>query len=244
MSEFQDSPVQLSFERIEKKYLLTEGQYRRLRQALDPYMQKDRFGLYTIENVYFDTPDCAMIRYSLDGPVYKEKFRVRSYGTPGADQRVFAEIKKKFNGVVYKRRIGLMCRELPAFLSGAEIPGADRQIQAELHWLLRSRELSPRCFIGYDRTALAGKEDPSLRITFDRNLRWRPVELALEKGDWGDPVLDEDRVVMEVKFPRSAPLWLSALMTEAGVFPVSFSKYGACYTGRIALGAAALRRVS
>ena len=34
---------------------------------------------------------------------------------------------------------------------------------------------------------------------------------------------------MEIKIPGAAPLWLSRVLSRAGVFPASFSKYGVCY---------------
>ena len=68
-------------------------------------MKEDAFGSYTICNIYYDTPDWRLIRASLEKPAYKEKLRVRSYGVPTETDRVFVELKKKFDGVVYKRRI-------------------------------------------------------------------------------------------------------------------------------------------
>ena len=45
-------------------------------------MQLDEYGLHTICNIYYDTPDYDLIRTSIDKPVYKEKLRLRSYGIP------------------------------------------------------------------------------------------------------------------------------------------------------------------
>ncbi len=68
-------------------------------------MELDSYGKHTISNIYFDTEDYCLIRRSLDKPLYKEKLRLRVYGLPKDDSESFIEIKKKFNGVVYKRRI-------------------------------------------------------------------------------------------------------------------------------------------
>ena len=93
------------FKRYEKKYLLTKEQYADIMRALKPYMQIDEYGLTTITNVYYDTDDYWLIRNSLEKPPYKEKLRVRSYQVPDADSTVFVEIKKKWDGIVYKRRV-------------------------------------------------------------------------------------------------------------------------------------------
>ena len=88
-------------------------------------------------------------------------------------------------------------------------------------------------FIAYDREALASREDPELRVTFDTNLRWRDSELDLRCGDHGALILSEDRILMEIKIPGAAPVWLGHLLSETGVFPISFSKYGTCYRQHI-----------
>lgn len=236
MSETMTAPIQLSFERVEKKYVLTPAQFRLLFRALSAYMEVDQYGLHTIQNIYYDTPDYALIRYSLEGPIYKEKFRVRSYGTPDNLSPVFAEIKKKFNGVVYKRRVALPSWQLPGFVSGCTLRDADPQIQAEIHHMLGQYPLSPRCFIGYDRIAMFGKEDPSFRLTFDQNLRYRLDDLDLRAGDRGDPVLDDERIILEIKFSQSAPLWISHMLSGMGIFSQSFSKYGRCWQQHLSGG--------
>lgn len=69
--------------------------------------EKDAYGAYTICNIYYDTGDWRLICKSLEKPVYKEKLRVRSYGVPTGDDKVFVELKKKYDGMVYKRRVAM-----------------------------------------------------------------------------------------------------------------------------------------
>lgn len=97
--------IQSCFERYEKKYMLTPAQLRVMLTGMKAHMVPDQYGKYTICNIYYDTPDWRLIRASLEKPVYKEKLRVRSYGVAAPEGKVFVEIKKKFDGVVYKRRI-------------------------------------------------------------------------------------------------------------------------------------------
>ena len=63
--------IQNTFARVEKKYLVTDRQYRALCDALAGRMEPDVFGAYTICNIYYDTADYRLIRASLDKPVYK-----------------------------------------------------------------------------------------------------------------------------------------------------------------------------
>ena len=70
-------------------------------------------------------------------------------------------------------------------------------------------------------------------MTFDTGLRWRTTALDLRGGDWGAPILPPGRILMELKIPGAAPMWLSRLLSQAEVYPTSFSKYGACYQNHI-----------
>lgn len=225
--------IQSCFRRYEKKYRLTAAQQRFLLEGMAPYMKKDAYGAYTICNIYYDTEDWRLIRTSLEKPVYKEKLRVRSYGVPSGGDRVFVELKKKYDGVVYKRRVTMPAAQAAPFLDGALPEDAFGQIGREIAWFQRLYRARPRVFIAYDRLALAGAEDPELRITFDTNLRWRDTQLDLRLGDHGAPIGDPDMILMEIKIPGVCPLWLSRLLSQAGVYLTSFSKYGACYQQHI-----------
>ena len=58
--------AQATFERVEKKYLLNEVQYRKLRRMLTPYITADPYPEYTIINIYFDTDNFQLIRTDYD----------------------------------------------------------------------------------------------------------------------------------------------------------------------------------
>ena len=225
-------PIQTCFRRYEKKYLLTRRQQAQLLAGMAPYVLPDRYGQYGICSIYYDTPDWRLTRASMEKPLYKEKLRVRSYGIPGEDGPVFVELKKKFDGVVYKRRITTEAREAAPFLAGA-VPNGHGQIGPELLWFQQRYGAKPRVFIAYDRLAFAGIDDSELRITFDTNLRWRDTALDLRLGDYGAPITDPGMILMEIKLPGVCPLWLSQLLSHAEVFPTSFSKYGYCYQHHI-----------
>ena len=222
--------VQWSFQRIEEKYLLYKEQYDRLRVALQDHIIPDDYPESTICNIYYDTQDYLLIRHSMEKPLYKEKFRVRSYGVPTKTGPVFMEIKKKFDGIVYKRRVMSGVGETMEYLRGGEEPEvADPQILQEIQWFRHNYDLVPKLFLAYDRLAFRDTEDPELRLTFDRNIRFRTENLDLTCGDYGVKLLPEDQILMEVKIPGAAPVWLSHILSELNIFPISFSKYGKCY---------------
>lgn len=224
--------TQTNFKRYEKKYMLTQEQQVTLMKQLMPYIKEDKFGRYTICNIYYDTEDWELIRQSIQKPVYKEKLRVRSYGVPGDEDKAFIEIKKKYKGIVYKRRITAQAKDVEPILtdgSSFEIKKSDEQIRNEILWFQSFYRTQPRIFIGYDRQAFAGIQDSGLRITFDTNIRWRDEELDLRCGDYGQPVLPGEQVLMEIKMPGACPLWLAHILNDSSIYPTSFSKYGTCY---------------
>lgn len=221
--------VQFSFKRYEKKYMLTSFQRDRLLEIINDKIVKDKYGEYTICNIYYDTDDFAIIRRSIEKPVYKEKLRVRSYGVPNDESNVFIEIKKKFDGIVYKRRITASASCVEPILSGGVLAYPGGQIAREIEYFNSFYDLSPKVFIAYDRTAYAGKDDGAVRITFDKNIRFRTYDLDLRKGDKGRKILDSDLYLTEIKLPGVCPMWLSSALTQVGAKGVSFSKYGECY---------------
>ena len=110
------------FKRVEKKYMLTREQYEYLVKAITPYMEPDHYGETEIRNIYFDNDDNELIETSLLKPEYKEKLRLRSYGVPDENSTVFFEIKKKYRGIVYKRRISMKLKEATAYIDGGKLP--------------------------------------------------------------------------------------------------------------------------
>ena len=218
------------FKRYELKYLITQKQKSILLNAMAAYMQEDAFGRSTICNVYYDTPDSLLIRRSLEKPVYKEKLRVRSYGTATPEKEVFVELKKKYKGVVYKRRVSVKQSRAEAYLNHHVSLPVQNQITEELDYFLAFyKELKPAVFLSYEREAFYGRDDEDLRITFDENILWRDEDISLCSRPYGTPILDKDMVLMEIKVANAMPLWLSGLLSEEGIYKTSFSKYGQAY---------------
>ncbi len=221
--------AELIFNRIEKKYLMPEPVYLALRRRLEPHMAVDRYGEHTIRNLYYDTADALLIRRSIEKPVYKEKLRLRSYGPPDPAGMAFLEIKKKFQQVVSKRRIELPLPAAYAYLEEGVWPGRETSTTREIDVFLRRYPLGRACFLAYERVALFGREDPAFRVTFDRDIRARRTDLALELGDRGEPLLPEGWYLMESKVMGATPLWFTRLLSELRLYPTSFSKYGNYY---------------
>ena len=234
------------FNRYEKKYQISAEIFAELQDRLPAYMNLDAHNAgrltYTICSIYYDSPDSYLIRNSIAKPIYKEKLRLRSYGTPTAGSTVYAEIKKKFRGLSNKRRSGLKLMEAYDFLSTGNLPihqpYMNGQVLRELQYLLSQRELHPAVYLSYERRAFFGDGSSAsgsdLRISFDTGITTRRHDLRLESGSYGESLLPEGRWVMEIKTAQAIPLWLASLLSEYKIYPKGFSKYGAEYKASLA----------
>lgn len=237
------------FERVESKYLLNAMDYEHLMSQIGPRMCENEFSHCTISSLYYDTDAFEMISRSLEKPLYKEKLRIRAYDMPDEHDAVYVELKKKFKGVVHKRRIAMTPKGSAAFMAGMpyeqaamRFPLADcelqsmtlstkslqiaREIQAcRSHW----RNVAPAMMIIARRDAYTDAADPELRITFDHEPRWRSENLSFAAGLNGNPLLPSGQVIMEIKCLGAFPLWLSATLAALRIYPHSLSKYGHAY---------------
>ncbi|WP_245156663.1 polyphosphate polymerase domain-containing protein [Clostridium aminobutyricum] len=225
------------FNRVEKKYFVRGDQMVKVLDEIEKHMTPDKFNkgrqTYSICNIYFDTEDDYLIRTSLAKPDYKEKLRLRTYGTPSKDEKAFLEIKKKVNRVVNKRRTTIGLQEAYRFVeNGGKIALTDEmnpQVLKELAYMVQHYKLQPKVMIAYDRLAYFEKGNSDLRISFDTNIRSRRDHVKLEEGSYGVALLEPNIWLMEIKTASAMPLWLTKLLTEEKINQVSFSKYGTEY---------------
>lgn len=260
-----------TFRRKETKYRLNASQLAALEECARERMQPDAYFRSRVSSLYYDTPDRRLIERSLEKPLYKEKVRVRWYEARGdqdaqartpdggaveagicGQRTAFVELKKKFKGIVYKRRVAMdadqalrfmeraACADAPvrACAEGGQAPGAAlagsalqvvREVEA---FCRRHAAVEPSALIVCERTAYAGLTDAggALRITFDEALRGSDVRgrgvRRLEELPEPSPLIGAGEAIMEVKSEGAYPLWLARALGACGAHPTSFSKYG------------------
>ena len=232
------------FKRYEIKYMVTARQKDRILKAMEPYMEMDKFGRSTVRNIYFDTDDFVLARHSIARPDFKEKLRVRCYSKADTDSTVFVELKRKFDGVVYKRRVGLGEADAMRWMTGAEdsagtgrLTAGSPQVTNEIeHFKSMYKGLKPVLYLSYDREAYRMKTGANasdggaeFRVTFDSNIRCRESDLTLRSEAYGTDMLDQGMFLMELKCPGAIPLWMTKVLSEERIYKTSFSKYGKAY---------------
>lgn len=171
---------------------------------------------------------------------------------------VFFGIKKKFKGIVYKRRLALTLPAALAFVSGlpyeqacarwplsdaalaaAALSPATRQIARELEAAMdRWLPLVPSMGIACDRAAWAYRpemfQEREGDELFDSELRitfddcLEYLDCHCFRSPWR-PIIESNESVMEIKSAGPYPPWLVEVLSAERIYPASFTKYGNAY---------------
>lgn len=241
-----------TFDRVEKKYLITKSEQTALLENIKQHLHEDNYFKSEVYNIYFDNDNFDLIVQSIDHPLFKEKLRARSYG--GYD-KVFLEIKTKIRGFAYrhnllenndvlkdnnfgyKRRVLITHDDFDKFVSGqataeelamqnVEQP-SDLQIAREVDYMTEHFNLKPQILVYYDRESYVGDNS---RITFDTNLYFRNQNLKFVKNSSDRSLLNTDKnIIMEIKAHDAMPLWLVHQLSAMQIYPIQFSKIGKIY---------------
>ena len=215
--------------RYEMKFILDREQLAFLQDALKGHMIVDQYGKTSIASIYYDTPDYRLIRASIEKPSYKEKMRLRSYGLVERGEPVYLEIKRKCEGVVYKRRVETSETAVSSFLNFDNDEISEGQIAKELAYFRDYyQKLEPKIMIAYDRTSYK-EVDGDIRLTIDENPRFRTYDLNLHTSMDGQSLLPSGSAILEIKVQQEMPLWLVDILSKGHIYKSSFSKVGEAY---------------
>ncbi len=227
-------------QRFEAKYLLTPVARALVRDYVAGYSRPDAHNaVYPVTSVYYDSPDWALFRSSLNGDKNRFKLRVRTYGD-APDAPCFAEIKQRIDRIVTKKRASLNCglREAiqgDAIYSAGVLAEPELESEVEAHELFASlgRRLgaTPRLGVRYRREAFQSAMDEPVRITFDSDLAYAPVaELSAPAADGASAwrTVHEMPALLEVKFTDSFPYWVRQMVDRFELDRISLAKYVSC----------------
>jgi hypothetical protein len=223
--------------RYECKYLVPAESLPALRSYFASFMAHDAHALrtpdrrYVVTSLYLDSPRLVLYQGTLDGAKNRHKLRLRTYAD-GADAPVYCEVKKRMNGVIYKRRAKVPRAAAQSFLAGdgfaleRAAPVADTR---EFALLARAILAEPALRVRYMREAFESTGPDPVRVTFDTDLAWAPSprgELEGAGGEWfGTPLTDP---ILEVKFTNTFPAWLAEMVRRFGLSRRSVAKYVVC----------------
>ena len=104
------------------------------------------------------------------------------------------------------------------------------QIAREIEYFLQYYEnLKPVLFLSYEREAYYCKDGGDFRITFDENVMCRQEVFSIHAEVGGIPILEENKVLMEIKCSDGIPMWMAEILSKEKIYKTSFSKYGTAY---------------
>lgn len=234
--------------RYEHKYVVPVTLLDTLRRVVEPFVRldahvaRDGRNAYTVRNIYFDDAGFKAYHQKDDGFEFRAKPRIRGYNSYAPDASVFLEIKRRHGAVGSKDRAVLRFDDLRALLRTAEIetyvpdvPWLPDARGAARNFLFRVHRdaLRPVLFEMYEREPYVGLLEPSLRITFDHDIRSslfpRIEDLFRSEGSRRSL---RGSFVLEVKYnaPFGFPTWLRRFIARHGVIREALSKYWTCMT--------------
>ncbi|NLX13257.1 MAG: polyphosphate polymerase domain-containing protein [Phycisphaerales bacterium] len=228
--------------RYEMKYLVTEAQAAMLVEYIRPHMRPDHHspqGSYPLASLYLDSKDLRLYRESMDGLKNRFKLRIRCY-SDDPDALCFFEIKRRMNQVIIKSRARVPRPAVAALLNKevrlSEVSCDAHENLDQYFYYRRQINAEPLFSVRYSRQAFEGKNNDRVRITFDRNLRFRLPRVP-EPGINGSGWVPwhERAVVFEIKFTEAYPAWIHHLVQQFTLQAQSVSKYARLITQAYAM---------
>ncbi len=228
--------------RREYKYLIPQKDIDELRRRILPFVTLDNFAAegsqYTVRSIYFDTSKLKYYNEKIEGVKIRKKLRVRGYNELGDESIVFLEIKRKYENHINKNRSALKYYNLDDLLSTSDLEsycltenGFQNSVADGERFLhhIHKHSLKPIVLIVYEREAYFSKFDSSLRLTFDKNLRYILFPSLDELYSEEDMSFAMPKYfIFEVKFSAGFPGWLQAIIRDLSISRMALSKYTIC----------------
>jgi hypothetical protein len=221
------------FTREEIKYQITSKIADILMCEFNKRLTPDMFPKYKVHTIYYDNDNDGIITHSIQKPViFKEKLRLRFYENNNVlNPFGYFELKRKYDGTVYKKRIKLSPSQAEELLQGKSALEVldETQISIEILAFLKRTNAKPKIYIGFERHAYEEKPEMDLRVTLDTDIASRRKGLGLRSSTLDVPLFLGKTFVLEIKSSLAYPMWLAELLSKHKIYPIPFSKWGAIY---------------
>lgn len=225
-------------QRFECKYLVDPLVLPEMRAYLRPFVEPDRYarlradGRYPVSSLYLDSPDLLLYRQTRCGEKDRFKLRVRTYDDD-TSHPAFAEVKRKVNSVVHKRRVVLKRADAQSLLMGRDrralIGGLSGRQRANASYFAQHMDFiraQPVIRVQYLREAYEATSNEPVRVTMDSELRHAVTlgdDLGHETGSWVDT--PASGLIVEIKFTERYPAWLAGFIRHFELRQRSVPKY-------------------
>ncbi len=217
--------------RNEVKYIISKNQAKILQQRLSLVMEKDsntnsETNTYLIRSLYFDDINSDSYYEKLDGILFRKKYRIRLYN--GSQDFMRLECKHKHNNMTAKEQ-ALINREMcDKIINGNYDIDTDNETLKKFIIDIKTRHLIPSVIVDYERVAYTYPIS-TVRITFDFNIKSGRYNYNLFDNDSSlTSVIDDNLVVLEVKFDEVLPLHIATILETIPSFRQAVSKFALC----------------
>lgn len=226
--------------RHELKYYISHSQYEVLKRmlcaTLKPDPHADENNEYHIRSLYFDTLFDAALNEKISGVNRRDKYRIRIYNM--SDSVINMECKSKYESYISKRstRISRLVSEQIIAKDPNGLENTSSGLLSDVFREMRLNLLRPVVIVDYVREAYLHPAE-KIRITFDKQLRTGLNSIDLYNKNLPTvPVFPHEVIILEVKFNRTLPPYISNMLSLAAGWSTrsAISKYTLCrqYEGK------------
>ncbi len=233
-------------ERYESKFIIPQQMVGPVSEFVSIYCRADKYsektvdGFYTVNNLYFDSPDYLFLKKRLDGSENRFNMRIRTYDNH-SKAPCFFEIKQKKGGIVRKYRAAIFdinwqkVFEIPGYTLNT---GGDKRSESNANLFVKTActyGATPKVLTQYKRIAYVSMVDNYARVTFDKALRFQVAKGYRLTDDenkmvpYDDATVfdrEESSIIMELKcYASQVPLWMMDLVRTFNLCRIRFSKY-------------------
>ncbi len=226
-------------QRFEYKYGISERQAELVRGfvyahlAPDSHADASHGNSYPVYSLYLDSRDLRLYQSSAAGEKNRFKLRARWYDECPATPAFF-EIKARTHDIVAKQRGGVRKDRLERILNGFcvvpedfyDVPGCDPGAAERFVELCAKLLVRPVVVTRYDREAYVDPDGRPVRLTMDRHIFClRPDAPSAVCDGPGWITLEDQPVVLEVKFNDTFPVWAREMVQALELTRISMAKY-------------------
>jgi len=217
----QTKKINLHFRRFEFKYFLNKDIADHIIPELLNYMNWDSYAekkeYYECNSLYMDNYNLKCYHEKIDGLLNRKKLRIRSYKKKyAAEDNLFFELKRKSGEIVLKDRVVIPGKYLSEFIKNPfsllQNKNFDKNFFNEFIYEYTNYVMQPKLLVSYKRKPFFAKNNNSFRVTFDYDLKFANANESNYDVEYKK--LNEDFVVMEVKFNGNCPQWFHNIIND------------------------------
>lgn len=219
--------------RNELKFIINKDMAKVLQHNLSLLMDVDQNSknsdnTYLIRSLYFDDEDSTAYYEKLDGVEFRKKYRIRIYNFD--DNFIRLECKYKHDNKTSKDQM-LIDKDICSKIINGRLEEFDLSQDNLLTKFVtdsKIRQLKPAIIVDYKRLAYTYHVS-EVRITFDSQIKSGLYNYNLfDEAATTYSVIDNNQVVLEVKFNEILPEAIAIILTTVPMFRQAFSKFAAC----------------